>query len=59
MWKELCDIMYGLINGANEFFEDYTKKKFKSFIQINFQNPQIGSKTKIKRFIYRPKKFPN
>jgi len=38
----------GLINGAYGIFEDYTKTFLKSFIWINFQNPQIGSKTRIK-----------
>jgi hypothetical protein len=52
MWKELCDIMYDLINSVDEFFEDYTKVFLKSYIQINFLNLQIGSKTKIKIFIY-------
>jgi len=38
----------GLVNGAYGIFEDYAKVFSKSFIWINFQNLQIGSKTRIK-----------
>ncbi len=38
----------GLVNGPYGIFEDYTKAILKWFIWINFQNPQIGSKTRIK-----------
>jgi len=54
---ELCarkyvTLEYGLVNGAYGIFEDYTKAFSKSFILINFQNPQIGSKTRIKNSEY-------
>jgi hypothetical protein len=52
MLMELCARNYvtldGLVDGSYVIFEDYTKAFSKSFIWINFQTPQIGSKTRIK-----------
>jgi len=52
MLVELCArnhvTLNGIINGAYGIFQDYTKTFSKPFIWINFPNPQIGSKTRIK-----------
>jgi hypothetical protein len=37
---------YGLVNGADEFFKNYTKTFSKSLIWICFQNAQIGINTR-------------
>jgi hypothetical protein len=49
---ELCVSNYatlgGLVNGANDTFEDYIENNSKPLIWIYFHNPQIGINTQIK-----------
>jgi hypothetical protein len=49
MLVELCYITsYGLVNGVDGIFKDYTKTFPKSLIWIHFQNLQIGYNTRSK-----------
>ncbi len=49
---ELCVRNYetsnGLVNGANEIFEDFIESISKSFVWIHFHHPQIRHNTQIK-----------
>ncbi len=48
---------YGLVNGVDGIFQDYTKTSSKSFIWIYFEYPKTGNNTRL-NFFHLYKQFP-